>query len=61
MTIIVTGASITTVQAQQTQEGGTLHGKPHANWANSCPRSPATNVGSTTKQPKKNLQAEQKN
>ena len=52
MTIIVTGASIAAMQAQRTQEGDTLRGKPQADWENSCPRSPATNMGSTTKQQK---------
>ncbi len=46
-TIIITGASIATTQARRTQEGDTLWKKPQADWANSCPRSPATNVGST--------------
>jgi hypothetical protein len=55
MTIILTGASIATMQAQQTQEGDTLRRKPQADRANSCPRSPATNVGSTTKHTKKEL------
>jgi hypothetical protein len=36
-------------QVRRMQEGHTLHGKPQADRANSCPRSPATKVGSTTK------------
>jgi hypothetical protein len=42
------------------QEGDTLHGKPQADWENSSPRSPTTNVGSTTKHTTKNLQAKHK-
>jgi hypothetical protein len=42
------------------QEGDTLRGKPQADRENSCPRSPTTNVGSTTEHTKKNLQAKQK-
>jgi hypothetical protein len=61
MTIIVTGASFAAMQAQQTQEGGTLRGKPQADRANSCPRSPVTNMDLTTNIRKKNLQAKQKN
>jgi hypothetical protein len=53
MTIIVTEASIAAMQARQTQEGDTLRGKSQAYRANSCPRSPVTNVGSTTKQQKR--------
>ncbi len=60
-TIIVTGASIATMQPQWTQEGDTQCGKPQADWVNSCPRSPTTNMGSTTKHTKKNSQAKQKN
>ncbi len=59
-TIIVTGASIAMTQAWQMQEGDTQCGKPQADWANSCPRSPATNVGSTIKHTKKTSQAKQK-
>ncbi len=54
MTIIVTGASITTIQAQQMQEEDTLHRKAQADRANTCPRSSATNMESTTKLHKKN-------
>ncbi len=42
------------------EPGGPLNGKPQADWANSCPRSPTTNMGSTTKHAKNNSQAEQK-
>jgi hypothetical protein len=56
MKIIVTGASIAATCAHQTQPRGKLNGKPQADWANSCPRSPATNVGSTTKYVKTNSQ-----
>ncbi len=38
------------------EPGGLLNGKPLADWANSWPRSPVTNVGLTTKQAKLNLQ-----
>jgi hypothetical protein len=49
------------MQAQRMQDRDTQRGKLQADWANSSPRSPATNVGSTTKHTKKNLQAKQKN
>ncbi len=60
-TIIVTGASIAVTQAQRTQEGDTLHGKPQADRANSCPRSPTMNAGSITKQQKRTWKQNKKN
>ncbi len=51
----ITGASVAATQARRTQEGDTLRKEPQADWANSCPRSPATNVGSTKKHTKKEL------
>jgi hypothetical protein len=60
ITIILTGASIATTQAQRMQEGDTLWGKPQEDWANSCPRSPAMNVGSTTKQQKRTCRQNKK-
>ncbi len=58
--ITAAGASIASTHAWQMQAGGPLNGKPQKDWANSCPRSPVTNMGSTTKHVKKNFQAEQK-
>ncbi len=48
------------MQARQAQEGDTLCGKPQADWANSCPRSPAMNVGSTANHTKKELTSKTK-
>jgi hypothetical protein len=59
ITIIGTGASIATTQARQMQKNSTLCKKHQVDWANSCPRSSATNVGSTSKHTKKILQAKQ--
>jgi hypothetical protein len=59
-TIIVTGASIATTQGQRTQEGDTLRRKPQADRANSFPRSPAMNMGSTTKQQKRTCKQNKK-
>jgi hypothetical protein len=60
MTINVTGASTAAMQAQWTQEGDSLCGKPQADWANSCPRSPGTKVGLTTKHTKNELASKTK-
>ncbi len=42
------------------QCGDTLRGKPQADWVNSCPKSLATNMGSTTKHTKKELASNKK-
>ncbi len=62
MIVIVTEASIAAMQAQQMPPWTRRHPKweTYTDWANSCPRSPTMNMGSTTKHTKKNLQAEQK-
>jgi hypothetical protein len=67
--IIVTRASISVMQAQQTQHkcnkhdhelGGPLNREPWADWENSCPRSTMMSVGSITKHATKDLQAKTK-
>ncbi len=60
MTIIVTGVSNAVTQARRMKKDDTICKKHQADWANSCPRSPAMTVGSTTKHTKKHLQAKQK-
>ncbi len=61
-TIIVKGASITAMQARQTQQpGGPLNRKPQVDWAYSCLRSPVTRTSRTTiKHTMKNLQRNNK-
>ncbi len=61
-TIIIKGASIATMQAQQTQQPGSpLNRKPQADWAYSCLKSPMTRMSRTTiKHAMKNLQRNNK-
>ncbi len=58
--IIITGATIAATQARRMQEGDNLRGKPQADRANSCPRSPMMNMGSTTIHTRKELTSKKK-
>jgi hypothetical protein len=60
-TIILTGLSITAMQARRTQKDGTICKKRQADWENSCPRSPAMTVGSTSNIQKRTCKQNKKN